>query len=244
MLREHLSQSHDLASRRLERIDKHVSWIHQTILHSRASRVLDLGCGPGLYTQRLATLGHDCTGIDFSPAAIEYAAGQIAHGASCRYVFADVRTVDYGGPYDLAVMTFGEINVFSPDECRRILKKAHHSLAPGGVVLLELHTFDKVQAMGREPRTWNSSEGSVFSDRQHLCLVQNRWDESTSVAQTHFFVIDAQTADVSTFISTTQAYRPEEIEFILGSCGFGDVQWDTDWQQQNVGFVMVWATKQ
>ena len=56
MLREHLSQDHDLASRRSAKIDAQVEWLSQEILPDRAS-VLDLGCGPGLYTSRLASLG-------------------------------------------------------------------------------------------------------------------------------------------------------------------------------------------
>jgi len=42
MLREHLSQAHDHASRRLGIIDAHVGWIHSALLGGRPSRVLDL----------------------------------------------------------------------------------------------------------------------------------------------------------------------------------------------------------
>ena len=73
MLREHLSQDHDLASRRLERIDSHVAWIHAEVLGSTPSRVLDLGCGPGLYAHRLARRGHACSGIDFGPSCVTFA---------------------------------------------------------------------------------------------------------------------------------------------------------------------------
>ena len=74
MLREHLTQDHDMASRRAELIDRHVAWIHQELLGGQPSRVLDLGCGPGLYSSRLARLGHTCTGVDYSPASIAYRA--------------------------------------------------------------------------------------------------------------------------------------------------------------------------
>jgi 2-polyprenyl-3-methyl-5-hydroxy-6-metoxy-1,4-benzoquinol methylase len=73
MLAEHLSQEHDLASRRSEAIDHHVEWIFSEILGSRPARLLDLGCGPGLYTVRLARAGCECVGIDFSPASIRHA---------------------------------------------------------------------------------------------------------------------------------------------------------------------------
>ena len=73
MLREHLSQEHDAASRRTPQIDQGVAWIHATVLHGQPSSILDLGCGPGFYTHRFVNLGHTCVGIDFGPASIEYA---------------------------------------------------------------------------------------------------------------------------------------------------------------------------
>src|SRR5512139_3579983 len=72
MLLEHLSQEHDAASRRFETIDRHVHWIHHAVLSGQPTRILDLGCGPGLYSSRLARLGHECVGIDFSPASIAH----------------------------------------------------------------------------------------------------------------------------------------------------------------------------
>ena len=62
MLAEHLSQAHNAASRRFAIIDEHVAWIHHHVLGDRPARILDLGCGPGLYLNRLAQLGHRGTG--------------------------------------------------------------------------------------------------------------------------------------------------------------------------------------
>jgi 2-polyprenyl-3-methyl-5-hydroxy-6-metoxy-1,4-benzoquinol methylase len=67
MLAKHLSQEHDLASRRSETIDHHVEWIFSEVLNSRPARLLDLACGPGLNTVRLARIGCECAGVDFSP---------------------------------------------------------------------------------------------------------------------------------------------------------------------------------
>jgi 2-polyprenyl-3-methyl-5-hydroxy-6-metoxy-1,4-benzoquinol methylase len=76
MLREHLSQEHDTASRRVGLIDQHVDWNHNGLLAGQPGRILDLGCGPGLYTGRLAQLGYQCVGIDYGPASIAYAREQ------------------------------------------------------------------------------------------------------------------------------------------------------------------------
>ena len=76
MLAEHLTRQHDAASRRFEKIDGHVAWIHHELLKGTPTRVLDLGCGPGLYTSRLARLGHECVGVDISPASVAHAKAQ------------------------------------------------------------------------------------------------------------------------------------------------------------------------
>jgi 2-polyprenyl-3-methyl-5-hydroxy-6-metoxy-1,4-benzoquinol methylase len=95
MLNERLSQKHDAASRRFEIIDSHVRWIHDRVLKGNPTRILDLGCGPGLYTNRLARLGHQCVGIDFSPASIAYAKGQVEEQSlECTYIQQDIRAAD------------------------------------------------------------------------------------------------------------------------------------------------------
>ena len=61
MLDQHLSQEHDRASRPYDVIDRHIEWIHGALLKGESARILDLCCGPGLYTSRLAARGHEVT---------------------------------------------------------------------------------------------------------------------------------------------------------------------------------------
>lgn len=72
MLSFHLDQGTDLASHRLETIDQIVTWIDSQ-LHLSGKHICELGCGPGLYTQRFSTRGADVTGVDFSTNSLEYA---------------------------------------------------------------------------------------------------------------------------------------------------------------------------
>ena len=72
LLAEHLDQSHDGASRRLPLVERHVRRLVQ-LLPGPPARVLDAGCGPGLYAIRLARLGYRVDGIDVGPAVIRHA---------------------------------------------------------------------------------------------------------------------------------------------------------------------------
>jgi SAM-dependent methyltransferase len=224
MLAEHLSQEHDAASRRFEIIDQHVRWIHQHVLQGVSTSILDLGCGPGLYTSRLAELGHKCTGIDFSTASIAYARDQAEKSAlACRYIEQDIREADYGDGYGLVMSIYGEINVFRPRDAKGVLLKAQGALQPGGLLLLEPHTFEKVYDLGMEPPSWHSAQAGLFSDEPYLLLQENFWDAEVSVAIERYYVIDAVTGATARHSISTQAYTNLEYQELLTGCGFGDV---------------------
>ena len=72
VLREHLDQSHDGASRRVHVVERHVRRLLR-ILPAAPVDVLDAGCGPGLYAVRLARLGYRVTGVDVGGAVLRHA---------------------------------------------------------------------------------------------------------------------------------------------------------------------------
>ena len=225
MLKEHLSQDHDAASRRFEIIDRHVDWIHNDVLNGKPARILDLGCGPGFYTSRLARLGHTCVGIDFSPASIEYAAEQAAaEELTCTYHHADIRTAEFGRGFDLVMSIYGELNVFRKTEAAHILAKAHQALNLEGKLVLEPHSFDKVLRYGQEESTWYASQGGLFSEAPHLGLQESFWDEEEKVAIYRIYIIDTDSGTVTCHSSSTQAYTIEEYQSLLEGQGFGEIQ--------------------
>jgi len=225
MLREHLSQDHDLASRRFEVVDGHVAWIHERVLAGKPSQILDLGCGPGLYASRLARLGHRCTGIDFSPASIRHATEHATQERlDCTYVLGDLRKTDFGEGFDLVVFVFGEFNVFRPADAETILQKARRALAPGGVLLLESHRFSAVERIGVQPCSWQTAETGLFSPKPHLWLQENSWNPTAKTATTRFFIIDAPTGQVCQMTQTMQAYTDDEYRRLLEKAGFTTIQ--------------------
>jgi SAM-dependent methyltransferase len=224
MLDEHLSQEHDAASRRFEIVDRHVMWIHDQVLKGNPTRILDLGCGPGLYTNRLARLGHRCVGVDYSPASVAYARAEAEEaGLECAYIQQDIRTADYGDEYGLVMLIFGEFNVFRPEEARGILEKACRALVPNGFLLLEPHTFEAVVKIGEQPSSWYSTQKGLFSDEPHLCLQENFWDTEVNVAIQRYYIIDAAAGEVARHSASTQAYTNDQYGSLLAECGFGEV---------------------
>ena len=228
MLDEHLSQEHDAASRRSATIDRQVAWVHAALLGGAPTRILDLGCGPGLYAERLASLGHRCLGVDVSPASIAFARARAAFprarvataGNTLHYLEGDVRTADLGTGHGLAMMLFGELNTLPRPDAAALLRRVHDSLADGGILLLEPHTDEAVRAIGHEPAGWSSAESGLFSDAPHLLLQESSWDENERAATVRYLVVDAATARVTRHAQTFAAYDEAAYRAVLEQAGF------------------------
>jgi SAM-dependent methyltransferase len=225
MLDEHLTQEHDRASRRLSVVDLHVNWIDRVLLHGQRASILDLGCGPGLYASRLAKLGHTCTGIDYSPASIAFAREEAQRQRlTATYVEDDIRHANFGTGYMLAMLIYGELNIFRPAHAVDILKKAYAALRPGGLLLLEPHTMEAVQRMGESKSSWFAAHSGLFSNRPHLVLTEASWHADSQTTTMRYFRIDAASGDVSLFAQTFQAYSDSAYRDLLTSCGFNTIE--------------------
>ncbi len=216
MLHEHLTQDHNLASRRTEYIDSSVEWVHSTILNSKPSRILDLGCGPGLFLERFARLGHSCVGIDFSPASVNYAR-EITSGEAVEVIEGDLAQVEFGEGFDVALMLFGEINVFRPEVAKNILRKCRKAAK---TLVVEYQHAEGLLSADLPGRRWEAHDSGLFSLDPHLLLTETNLDENTMSLTTRFIVVDLQSSSARFISQTDMIYRDDEWEQILHECGW------------------------
>jgi len=194
-------------------------------LNAKPSKILDICCGPGFYTQRFARLGHTCLGIDYSPASIEYAQKQNEQDKlDCNYLSEDIRKVDYSSGYDLVSMIYGEFNVFNKSDINSILKKAYDALKKNGQVLFEAHTFAAIKKMADGKPSWFSIESGLFSEKPHICLDESTWNFEQNVVVKRFYVIDSETSEITKYSASYQAYSDDDYTKLLEENGFSDVR--------------------
>ena len=225
MLLEHLRQDHDMASPRSSKIDKHVQFIHEELLSNKPTKILDLGCGPGLYTSRLAKLGHICVGIDFSPASLEYAKDQaIRQSLDCTYIQGDLREIQFPGNFGLVMMLHGEMNAFSKNDMQKILMKINAALEKNGQLLLPSSTIDGIRLKKSVERTWSTYESGLFSDSPYLELYETLWNPGTKTRIERYFIVESATGEVSEYSSSLQAYTNAEYRRLLNGSGFKEVK--------------------
>ena len=165
MLEAHLNPDWDAASRKHSFIEQSVKWLISII--PEVGRILDLGCGPGLYTSKLSEAGYDVTGMDFSRRSIAYAK---EHDPKTRYIYQNYLEMDYTGEFDAITLIYCDYGALIPEERKTLLAKIHRALKPGGLFIFDVFTVRK--HAGRHDRTsWSYHEnGGFWSEKPHLCL--------------------------------------------------------------------------
>ncbi|MFV0423391.1 class I SAM-dependent methyltransferase [Oleidesulfovibrio sp.] len=232
MLQEHLSQDHELASRSIGTIQGQTDWLTQHGGIGAESSILDLGCGPGLYATPLTASGASYTGIDFGPATIRYAQERFAVVSNAEFKLGDIVHTDYGNHYSHIIQLYGEINVFSENECRTIFAKAHEALQSGGTFYVEIQTEESVRA-SVPACSWYSAEQGLFMPAPHICLSQSFWYETEMTALQLFHIIDTNSGEVTTYKSTTRAWPEATIISLLKNAGFTQITLHPHWPSGN-----------
>ncbi|WP_309128984.1 class I SAM-dependent methyltransferase [Microbacterium sp.] len=108
-----------------------------------AGRMLDAGCGPGLWTRFLHDRGHDVLGVDLSQRFVAHARTQHSHLEFVHGSFAELPLPDgsLGG-----ILAWYSLIHTPPDDVPSVLAEFARVLAPGGSIL-----FGYFDGPAREP---------------------------------------------------------------------------------------------
>ena len=142
MLRYHLDGEVDLASRRTAFIASSAEWIRSEFELGPGRSVLDLGCGPGLYANRLARSGAAVTGVDFSERAVDYARAEAQReGIEVDYVVADYLGYETDQRFDLATLIMCDYCALSPSQRADLIARVERLLKPEGAFLFDVYSL-------------------------------------------------------------------------------------------------------
>jgi 4-hydroxy-2,2'-bipyrrole-5-carbaldehyde O-methyltransferase len=117
-------------------------WLRSLVAERRPRRVLDVGCGTGIYLVHTATAGDSeltGLGVDLDAGVVDLARQRLADtrlAERFQVRHADIRTAELpAASFDL-VLLFQNIYYFAEDERPGLLRRLHGLLAPGGALLL------------------------------------------------------------------------------------------------------------
>jgi SAM-dependent methyltransferase len=179
LLEIHLNIDIDLTSRKKGTIDSTVEWILGNFPDGKLN-ILDLGCSPGLYTEKYAQKGHLVTGMDFSQNSVSYAINSAKEkGLDISYRCQDYLTLDDEDRFDLITMIFTDFCVLDPCSRDILLSNIFRALKPGGTFLFDV--MNDCYAGISESRRWEASEKGFWRPGQYLTLSENTYYDKEKV---------------------------------------------------------------
>ncbi|UNC91923.1 class I SAM-dependent methyltransferase [Candidatus Contubernalis alkaliaceticus] len=225
MLAAHLDFTSDAASRNIRTIDRTVEWISQKIPHG--GRVLDLGCGPGLYASRLGKKGYDVTGIDISKRSVAYAREKaLEENIRIDYRWADYLRDDIGTGYDGVLCIYCDFGALLPAELEILLHKVRDALKREGTFIFDVFKPEICLEL-KEKKTWQSSPGRGFwSGKPHILLEEVRHFPDQKAWGTRNVVME-EGKEAREFIIWDHYFTEAEIKELLLSYGLGVASFNT-----------------
>jgi len=219
MLSYHLNADIDVSSRNERFIRRSVDWIAAQFNIGADTKIADFGCGPGLYTAKLARKQADVTGIDFSNRSIQYAR-QVAQQEelSIRYECGNYLDYKTDNRFNLVLMIMCDFCALSPSQRKKLLNIFYEILESGGSVLLDVYSltaFDRRQEKAIYEK--NLLDG-FWSPNKYYGFLNTFKYEKVKVMLDKYTIVEAARTQV--VYNWLQYFSPDMLEREFTECGF------------------------
>lgn len=157
--------------------------------------VLDLGCGTGSLTERMAQAGYDMIGIDNSGEMLQIAMNKRdASGVDILYLLQDMREFELYGTVKAVVSICDSMNyIMEYQELVQVFRLVNNYLDPGGVFIFDLNTEYKYREL--------LADNTFAEDREESSFIWNNYyDEEEQINE----------YDLTLFIKEGELYRKYE----------------------------------
>jgi len=239
----HLNPDLDLGSRKMSTIIKTANWILDLQKEKGKLNILDLGCGPGLYSEIFAKKGHNVTGVDISKNSIDYAK-KSAHdkGLDIKYINASYLDIKLDAQtYDLVMIIYTDLGVLNPKEREGLLKMVFQVLKKGGVFIFDV-LKDKELEQKISSKNWETAASGFWKNSPYVALSESFLYKEKKVILFQHIIIDSD-ENMETFRFWTHFFSEKDIKQMLERHQFIHIKFRDDilprgdmWNGDNVIF--------
>lgn len=220
MLEAHLDTEFEGATRKLEIVEKSIDWISSIAPSETYHKLLDLGCGPGIYCERFKKQGYEVVGIDISKRSIDYAKDSaIKQNLNIHYIHGDYTNHEFDEKMNLVTMIYCDFGVLAPEVRVNLLKKVLHVLDEGGVFIFDV--FTKEQYTNKpEFKKRSFNESGFWCEKEHLLLHVFYRYEKESTFLNEYIIVQEENKNIESYMVWEHVFTEEEIRNDLLKAGF------------------------
>lgn len=190
--------------------------------------VLDLGCGTGTMTERLAGYGYDMIGVDNSEEMLELAMEKKTEsGYDILYLLQDMRGFELYGTVRAVVSVCDSVNyITEPDELEEVFRLVNNYLDPKGIFLFDFNTVHKYRDV--------IGDSTIAEDRGVCSFIwDNRYYEKEQINEYDLTLFIAE--DFNPMENAYVSERTADSEdALLSEEGAGDLE-DTMFSEEDGG---------
>lgn len=132
--------------------------------------VLELGCGTGSVTERMADAGYDMIGVDLSEDMLQIAQEKrMESGHDILYLLQDMCEFELYGTVKAVLCVCDSLNyLLEEEEVLQTFRLVNNYLDPGGVFIFDINTIYKYETvMGERTIAENREDGSFIWDNYY-----------------------------------------------------------------------------
>jgi len=138
-------------------------------------KILDLACGFGRHSVKLAERGFKVTGYDLSESFLKHAQ-ELANSIEVKIDLkqGDMRDIPYKDEFDVVINMFTAFGFFENEkEDLKVLKGVHKALKPGGQFLMDVINRETAIQVGA-PRRWIRENHSYLLEERFFDFFRSR----------------------------------------------------------------------
>nr|WP_319538654.1 class I SAM-dependent methyltransferase [uncultured Methanospirillum sp.] len=201
--------------------DEEVAFLIRELSLNEPRAILDLACGHGRHSNRLAGFGHVVTGVDQSSEFLDIAERDAEKkGVNVRYLCADSRSYCEEKTYDCIIHLFSSFGYFSDEENELVIRNVTGTLKEGGLFCLDI--------LNRDTFLKDYPRFSVLEKNGDLMIDRNRFDPvSGRLCNSRIIIRDGIRKDLPFFL---RLYNLNEITRILNANGLTIIKRFADWK--------------
>ena len=179
--------------------------------------LLDLGCGTGTMTEKLADYGYDMIGVDNAEEMLEIAMEKkVESGHDILYLLQDMRELDLYSTVGTVISVCDSVNyILEEEELLQVFRLVNNYLYPGGVFIFDFNTAYKYREV--------IGNTTIAENREDCSFIwENYYDPEEEINEYDLTIFVQEEEDIFRRFTEThlqRGYTAEQMRALLEQAG-------------------------